>query len=75
MNDFTEKAIKDIGERLAELRQKQEMSLRELEKKSGIYRANLINVEKGRGNPSASTLARIANALGYHMAFNKGKIK
>lgn len=44
------------------------LTLDELAVRSGVSRGMLVQVEQGRTNPSVSTLARIADALGVTVA-------
>lgn len=52
-----------LGERIRELREKHDLSLRELAKKVAKSAAFLSDVELGRRHPSPEVLAQIAKAL------------
>jgi transcriptional regulator with XRE-family HTH domain len=52
-----------IGERLRELREKKNLSQREIEQRSGLLRAYLSRVENGHTIPSIETLEKWAKAL------------
>ncbi len=52
-----------VGERIADRRNELEMSQRELSRTSKIPQAEISKIEAGKGNPTVSTLQRIANAL------------
>jgi transcriptional regulator with XRE-family HTH domain len=54
----------NVGERLRELRQERDMSMRALAKSSGLSTNALSMIERGRTSPSVSTLYKIAEALG-----------
>src|ERR1700751_3618668 len=52
-----------LGQRLHELRDKADLSLRELSKKVGISRTFISYIELGRRFPSEEILAKLASAL------------
>jgi len=52
-----------LGQRLRELRDKADLSLRELAKKVGISSPFLSDIELGRRFPSEEILAKLAGAL------------
>lgn len=54
----------DVGNRLRELRQERDMSMRALARSSGLSTNALSMIERGRTSPSVSTLYKIADALG-----------
>jgi len=54
----------DVGERLRELRQERNMSMRSLARASGLSTNALSMIERARTSPSVSTLVKIAAALG-----------
>jgi transcriptional regulator with XRE-family HTH domain len=58
---------KTLGERIRELRRKEDFSLREFAKKLGVSAAFLSDVELGRRYPSDNKLAKIAHALGISL--------
>ena len=47
-----------------ELRTAQNLTLRQLEEKSGVSKTQINVIENGRANPTIDTLERIAAALG-----------
>jgi transcriptional regulator with XRE-family HTH domain len=53
-----------LAHRLKELRKQQGVSQDLLVETSGVARATLVNIERGRGNPRLSILQQLANALG-----------
>jgi transcriptional regulator with XRE-family HTH domain len=55
--------MKTLGERIRELREQKDISLRELAKKLGVSPAFLSDIELGRRYPSDVVLARIAKEL------------
>ena len=60
--------VKTIGENVRRIRQDRQVSLAELAGRSGVAKATLANLEKGRGNPTIETLWALA--LGLHVAFS-----
>jgi transcriptional regulator with XRE-family HTH domain len=56
--------MKTLGERIRELREEKDTSLRELAEKLGLSAAFLSDVELGRRYPSQDVLRGIARALG-----------
>ncbi len=56
--------MKTFGERIRELRDEKDISLRELAKRLEISAAFLSDVELGRRYPSDKVLVKIAEALG-----------
>ena len=53
----------DIINKLNAIRQERNLSLRELEKISGISRTQLNRIENGQSDPTLKTMCRIAKAL------------
>lgn len=58
----------DVGRRLRQLRETQEISMRRLASRSGLSANALSMIERGRSSPSVSTLYKLADALGVSMA-------
>jgi transcriptional regulator with XRE-family HTH domain len=56
--------MKTLGDRIRELREKHDFSVRELAKKLAVSPPFLSDVELGRRHPSDDVLARLASALG-----------
>ena len=54
----------NIGERLRELREARNISMRTLATKSGLSANALSMIERGKASPSVSTLYKLADALG-----------
>ena len=54
----------NIGDRLRELREARNISMRALATKSGLSANALSMIERGRASPSVSTLYKLADALG-----------
>jgi transcriptional regulator with XRE-family HTH domain len=54
----------NIGERLRELREARNISMRALATKSGLSANALSMIERGKTSPSVSTLYKLADALG-----------
>lgn len=63
MNNGHAGLAKTMGELITELRKENEMSQSELARRIGISQSALSNLEKGKGNPTLSTIEDIANAL------------
>jgi transcriptional regulator with XRE-family HTH domain len=59
-----EAASVDVGARLRELREAQNISMRTLATKSGLSANALSMIERGKTSPSVSTLYKLADALG-----------
>lgn len=59
-----DKRLKTLGDRLRMLRNKQGMSIRELETGSGVDKNQILRIEQGEADPKYTTLCRIADALG-----------
>ncbi|MCL4560881.1 MAG: transcriptional regulator [Chloroflexi bacterium] len=61
---MTERTAIEIGKRLRSLRRRKGLSQAVLAERSGISRASITNLERGRaGDVRAETLARLATAL------------
>lgn len=56
--------MKTLGEHIRELREKHDLSVRELAKKLRVSAPFLSDVELGRRHPSEDVLQRLASALG-----------
>src|SRR2546423_11126202 len=57
--------VKTLGERIRELREKEDLSLREFAKQlGGLSAAFLSDIELGRRHPSDKVLAEMAKVLG-----------
>src|SRR5574339_625050 len=54
----------NIGDRLRELREARNISMRALATRSGLSANALSMIERGRASPSVSTLYKLAEALG-----------
>jgi transcriptional regulator with XRE-family HTH domain len=63
--DPVEKVLKliDVGQRLRELRDEREISMRALARRSGLSANALSMIERGLTSPSVSTLVKLAAAL------------
>jgi transcriptional regulator with XRE-family HTH domain len=62
---FDREAISvDVAQRLRQLREAQQMSMRALARRSGLSANALSMIERGRVSPSVSTLYKVADALG-----------
>src|SRR5678816_1496562 len=58
-----------IGERLAELRKEHRYSIRKLAEKAGVSASLISDVERGKVEPSISTLKRLSDALGTTLTY------
>ena len=56
-------AMKTLGERIREIRQERDLSLRELATRIGVSAAFMSDVELGRRNPSDKHLEEVARVL------------
>lgn len=54
---------------LVMLRKQRGVSQRELGEVTGIHQSEISRIERGVGNPTEDTLARIGQALGAHLSF------
>lgn len=52
-----------LGEHIADRRNELEMSQRELARESNIPQAEISKIEAGKGNPTITTIQKIANVL------------
>ena len=59
----------DLGEEITHARIEERMTQKELAAKAEIPQSSLSLIERGLGNPSIKTLARIGNALGRKWIF------
>lgn len=57
-----------VGERIRDMRKRKGMTQADLAKKAGIKRATISAAEVGTNNPSTTTVALIASALGCTVA-------
>jgi transcriptional regulator with XRE-family HTH domain len=55
--------LKRLGERIQALRTKRGLTQQKLAEKTGLSRGFLARLERGRHDPAATTLAKIARAL------------
>jgi len=57
-----------LGQTIMEAREEKNMSQRELSRNSGVMQAEISKIEQGKGNPTVSTLQKLAKSLGRTMA-------
>jgi transcriptional regulator with XRE-family HTH domain len=57
-----------LGQRIREVRRRNDVTLRELAQQVGVSESFVSQVERGVANPSMATLRRIADALGESVA-------
>ncbi|MBN9623766.1 MAG: cupin domain-containing protein, partial [Actinobacteria bacterium] len=62
-------AADSIGARLAELRKEHRYSIRKLAERAGVSASLISDVERGKVEPSISTLKRLSDALGTTLTF------
>ena len=58
-----------IGQRIADLRKQHGMTQQALADKTGLFRAHISRIERGRYSVGFDTLQQIAEALGYYIDF------
>jgi XRE family transcriptional regulator, regulator of sulfur utilization len=58
-----------LGGQVAMLRTRQGITQDELSTQSGIGQAEISRIERGSGNPTEDTLARLGHALGVRLAY------
>lgn len=56
-----------LAYRLAAARERAHLTQKQLSEKTGIYQADISKIERGIGNPSLSTLKRLADGLGMEL--------
>jgi transcriptional regulator with XRE-family HTH domain len=61
--DLLQTAIVSVGQTLQRLRHKSGMTIQELSNRSGVSVGLLSQIERGRGNPSFSTLFKLSRGL------------
>lgn len=66
---LTQEARKDVGESIRRAREAKGLSLRQVEKLTGIAFNHIGRIERGKYNVTIDTLAVIANALGVRITF------
>ena len=66
---ITQEARKDVGECIRRAREAKGLSLRQVEKLTGIAFNHIGRIERGKYNVTIDTLAVIANALGVRITF------
>ena len=57
-----------VGQAIAEARNERGMSQRDLASETGIMQAEISKIEQGKGNPTLTTLQKIAKSLGRTVA-------
>lgn len=57
----------DVVTALKEARERRGLSLQDICEKTGITRASLSLLENGKGNPTMTTLRRVAEAIGVEI--------
>ena len=57
-----------VGQAIAEARESKGMSQRDLSSASGVMQADISKIEKRKGNPTLTTLQKIAKSLGITVA-------
>ena len=56
--------LKNLGERIRELRAEKHLSQEKAAEKAGLSPQHLVDIEHGRTNPTVTSLVGIAHALG-----------
>lgn len=62
-----------VGERIKQLRKLKKITQQELANKAGLSNMTIYHIEKGNKQPSADTLAKIADVLNVSVDFLMGK--
>lgn len=62
-------ASEALGEALAEARKARRMSQPQLSQATGIQQAEISRIERGRGNPTVTTIDKLARALDVPWSF------
>lgn len=61
----------EIGSELQTLRVQKGLTVRELAEASGVHFSNIAKIENGKYNVSVDILGKVAEALGYKLAFTR----
>ncbi|MEM7299321.1 MAG: helix-turn-helix transcriptional regulator [Bacteroidota bacterium] len=59
----------EVGKQLKELRDKADLSQDRLAERSTLSRAQIISIEKGKGNPTLESLLKYLNGVNAKMKF------
>jgi transcriptional regulator with XRE-family HTH domain len=62
--DRSEKALRQFGRRLTELREQKELTIRDLARRSGLDARQISRIEAGKVNLLFSTILALARGLG-----------
>jgi transcriptional regulator with XRE-family HTH domain len=62
--DRSEKALRQFGRRLTELREQKELTIRDLARQSGLDARQISRIETGKVNLLFSTILALARGLG-----------
>ena len=62
------RACRELMQQLRARRERQGLSLSEVSERVGIDKGNLSRLEQGKGNPTLSTITRVASALSAKLA-------
>jgi transcriptional regulator with XRE-family HTH domain len=62
--DRSEKALRQFGRRLTELREQKELTIRDLARRSGLDARQISRIETGKVNLLFSTILALARGLG-----------
>jgi transcriptional regulator with XRE-family HTH domain len=62
--DRSEKALRKFGQRLTELREQKELTIRDLARQSGLDARQIVRIEAGKVNLLFSTILGLARGLG-----------
>lgn len=57
-----------FGQAVSQAREEKGVSQRELSKRSGVMQAEISKIEQGKGNPTLSTIHKLAKSLGRTIA-------
>lgn len=68
MNDSHLDQPPQVGEALAQLRAKRQLTLDELSRRAGVSKSMLSQIERGQANPTVAIVWRLSQALGVELA-------
>ncbi len=73
---WTNNSIMNLGEHLKSIREKKDLSQKQVALSIGMDPSQYSKIEKGKTDPSVSTVEKIGNALGVPLAelFSSGEI-
>jgi XRE family transcriptional regulator, regulator of sulfur utilization len=70
--DAERAARAELGAQIAELRRSQHLTQPALSVATGIQQSEISRIERGLGNPTVATLAKLAAVLGHRLVLQPG---